>query len=148
MRWMEAAAAMALIGLMALPAAAADKREPPSCAAIRFRPIPSGLSDGIQDAGLYKSRFGRIDVKANVKNGAAQSYFVDVNGTKLAARAELPKAAATCAKVKRLGAPIKPLEPCSGDALTVLITHSGDKRYFMLYAHSSGSWRYCSGGSG
>ncbi|HUZ73199.1 MAG TPA: hypothetical protein VMU87_09445 [Stellaceae bacterium] len=148
MRWIEAAAAVALIGLTALPAAAAERREPPSCAAIRFRPIPSGLSDGVQDAGIYKSRFGRIDVKANVKAGAAQSYFVEINGTKLAARAVLPKAAATCAKVKRLSAPGKPLEPCSGDALTVLITHSGDKRYFLLYAHSGRTWRYCSGGAG
>lgn len=148
MRWVEAAAALALIGLMALPAAAAERREPPSCAAIRFRPVPSGLSDGVQDAGLYKSRFGRIDVKANVKGGAAESYFVEINGTKLAAKtADLPKDAATCAKVKRLGMPAKPLDPCSGDSLTVLITHSGDKRYFLLYAHSGGSWHYCSGGT-
>jgi hypothetical protein len=148
MRWVEAASAAGLVALIAFSAAAADRREPPSCAAIRFRPVPSGLSDGVQDAGIYKSRFGRIDVKANVKNGAAQSYFVEINGTKLAAGAELPKAAATCAEVKRLSAPTHPLVPCSGDPLTVLITHSGDKRYFLLYARSHGSWRYCSGGAG
>jgi len=51
--------------LAASPLGAAD-REPPSCAAITFRPVPSGLADGAQNAGLYKSRFGRIEVVATV----------------------------------------------------------------------------------
>jgi hypothetical protein len=143
------AAAAALVGLIALPLHAAEKREPPSCAAIAFRPVPAGLNDGVQDAGLYKSRFGRIVVKANVKDGAVQSYFVEINGKPLTdvAAADLPKAATNCAKVKRMSAPAKPLDPCEGDRLTVLITHGNDKRFFLLYGHTGGSWQYCSAGA-
>ncbi len=149
MRKVGFAAAATLVGLLVLSAQAAEKREPPSCAAIAFRPVPSGASDGVQDAGLYKSRFGRIEVKANVKGGAAQSYFVEINGKALTEvpAADLPKAATNCAKVKRMSAPAKPLDPCDGDRLTVLITHGNDKRYFLLYGHTGGSWQYCSAGA-
>jgi hypothetical protein len=149
MRKLAFAACAALVALLAIPAVAAEKREPPACAAIAFRPVPSGLNDGVQDAGIYKSRFGRIDLKANVKGGAAQSYFVEINGKPLAAvpAGNLPKEAENCAKVKRMGAASKPLDPCSGDRLTVLITHHGDKRYFLLYGHSGGTWHYCSAGT-
>ena len=128
---------------------AAPEKTPPACAAIAFRPVASGTTDGEQDAGLYKSRFGRIELKANVKGGAAESYFVEINGKPLSAvpAANLPKEAENCAKVKRMSAPAKPLEPCSGDRLSVLITHHDDKRYFLLYGHSSGSWHYCSAGT-
>lgn len=149
MRKLELAMAAALMALVAVAAAAAEQREPPSCAAIAFRPVPSGLNDGVQDAGLYKSRFGRIELKANVKGGSPQSYFVEINGKALTAvpAADLPKVAANCAQVKRMSAPGKPLDPCSGDRLTVLITHSNDKRYFLLYGHASGAWHYCGGGT-
>ena len=67
---------IALIGLLslagaslALPLQAQSAKEPPSCAAIKFRAVPSGMTDGEQDAGLYKSRFGRIELKATVKTG-------------------------------------------------------------------------------
>ncbi len=142
------AAAAAVVALVAVSAIAAEK-QPPSCAAIAFRPVPSGLNDGVQDAGLYKSRFGRIELKANVKGGAAESYFVEINGKPLSAvpAANLPKEAENCAKVKRMSAPAKPLEPCSGDRLSVLITHHDEQRYFLLYGHSSGTWHYCSAGT-
>ena len=145
----EFAATAALVALVALSAVAAEKKEPPSCAAIAFRPVPSGLNDGVQDAGLYKSRFGRIELKANVKGGVAESYFVEINGKPLSAvpAPNLPKEAESCAKVKRMSAPAKPLDPCSGDRLSVLITHHDDKRYFLLYGHSGGTWHYCSAGT-
>jgi hypothetical protein len=149
MRKIAIAGSAALVALGALGAAAADKREPPSCAAIAFRPVPTGLNDGVQDAGLYKSRFGRIELKANVKSGAAESYFVAINGKALTAvpAANLPKEAQDCAKVKRMSAPAKPLDPCNGDRLSVLITHHADQRYFLLYGHSGGAWHYCSAGT-
>jgi hypothetical protein len=145
----EIAAALAVLLMSALPAAAADKKEPPSCAAIAFRPVASGLTDGVQDAGLYKSRFGRIEVKANVKGGAPQGYFVQIDGKPLnnVASRDLPADAASCAKVKRMTAPAAALDPCTGDRLTVLITHGGDKRYFLLYGHNGGSWKFCSAGA-
>jgi hypothetical protein len=138
--------------LLQLPAAsAADKREPPSCSAIAFRPIPPGSSDGVQDAGLYHSRFVRIEVKASVKGGQPD-YFVEINGkkpTSVAAR-DLPKDVAACAKLKRMSAPGAAAVPCTGDRLTVLTSHSGDERYYLLYGHEGkgpDGWRFCSAGT-
>ena len=141
-------AAVALLALFVLPVFAAEK-EPPSCAAIAFRPVSSGLNDGVQDAGLYKSRFGRIEVKANVKGGTAQGYFVEIDGKPLTnvAVADLPKSIAACAKTKRLSVPANPQDTCDGDRLTVLISHANDKRYFLLFGHAGGTWRYCSAGT-
>ena len=36
---------------------------------LTFRPLTSDAGEGEQDAGLYKSRFGRIVVKGTVKGG-------------------------------------------------------------------------------
>jgi hypothetical protein len=147
----ELAVAAALFACVSLPAAAAT-REPPACSAMTFRPIASGLNDGVQNAGLYKSRFGRIEVKANVKGGAAQGYFVEIDGkppTAVAA-ADLPKNVTECAKLKRMSAPDKPEDPCLGDRLAVLTSHSGDKRYTLLYGHEghgAEAWHFCSAGA-
>jgi hypothetical protein len=148
----EFAVAAVLAALVSFPAAAAETREPPACSAIAFRPIASGLNDGVQTAGLYKSRFGRIEVKANVKGGTAQGYFVEINGkppTQVAAP-DLPKNVADCAKLKRLATPGKAEEPCVGDRLTVLTSHSGDKRYYLLFGHEgrgAEAWHFCSAGT-
>lgn len=145
-------AAAGLLVALAASAFAAEKREPPSCSAIAFRPIASGLSDGVQDAGLYKSRFGKIEVKANVKGGAAESYFVEINGKPPLAVAgqDLPSDVTACAKLKRMSAPSMAMAPCVGDRLTVLTSHSGDKRYYLLYGHQgrgSEAWHFCSAGT-
>ncbi|HUK61647.1 MAG TPA: hypothetical protein VLV50_20610 [Stellaceae bacterium] len=152
---LEIALAAAVGGLLSLSvglAAAAETRQPPACSAIAFRPLPSGLTDGVQNAGLYHSRFGRMEVKANVKNGTPEGYFVEIDGkppTKVAAQ-NLPADVTACAKLKRMGAPAKGEDPCSGDRLTVLTSHSGDKRYYLLYAHEgrgAEAWHFCSAGS-
>ncbi len=140
---------LALCGaLLALPGiAVAAGKEPPACAAITFRPVPSGLSDGEQNAGLYKSRFGRIEVMATVKNGEPVDYYVNVNGkppSKLGGA--LPASIAACAKAKRLGPVGNPPEHCFGDKLAVLIEHAEDQRYVLLYAHRTGEWHFCSAG--
>jgi len=152
---LEAALAAALAALLTLPVAltaSAQTKEPPACSAIAFRPLPSGLSDGVQNAGLYHSRFGRMEVKANVKNGQPQGYFVEIDGkppVKVAAQ-DLPKDVAACAKLKRMSAPGKGEDPCMGDRLTVLTSHSGDKRYYLLYGHEghgAEAWHFCSAGT-
>jgi hypothetical protein len=144
-------AAAVIAGLQAtlfVGSVAAAEKTPPACAAVTFRPVPSGLADGEQNAGRYKSRFGRIDVVATVKSGEAQSYFVEVNGKPPAAVAgALPPSVEACAKAKRMGAIGTPPDHCIGDKLAVLIDHSGDKRYVLLYAHRSGEWRFCSAGA-
>jgi len=143
-------AAAILLGLMAAQqAAAADKKEPPSCSAITFRPVPSGMTDGVTDAGLYKSRFGRIEVKTTVKDGTAQDYFVEINGKPLdkVAAKDLPKDIEACAKLKRMSAPAASADACTGDRFTVLITHNGEKRFFLLYGHAGGNWKFCRAGT-
>ena len=133
--------------LASSPSPALAAKQPPNCAAIAFKPILSRSGDGQQDAGLYKSRFGRIEVKAAVKDGAVQRYFVEINGKPLdPIRGALPESLAACAKAKRLSPPTPSNSQCVGDQLTVLIDHSGDTRYVLLYVHHAGSWHYCSAG--
>ena len=135
-------------GAAASAIAGAAGKEPPACAALTFRPVPSGSTDGDQNAGLYKSRFGRIEVIASVKGGEAQTYRVEVNGKPPAAiSGALPKTIVDCAKAKRLGAIGTPPERCLGDRLAVLIDHTGDRRYVLLYAHRGSDWHFCSAGT-
>ena len=125
---------------------AAPSGTPPNCSAIAFRPILARTGDGDQDAGLYKSRYGRIEVKATVKDGATQNYFVEINGKALTPAKDLPSTIALCAKAKRLPAPGTPDPACIGDQLQVLNVHNGDDRYVLLYAHRAGAWHFCSAG--
>jgi hypothetical protein len=125
---------------------AANSATPPNCSAIAFRPILARTGDGEQDAGLYKSRYGRIEVKATVKDGAAANYFVEINGQPLRSAAELPGSIALCAKAKRLPAPAAPDAACIGDQLQVLNVHNNDDRFVLLYVHRAGAWHFCSAG--
>ena len=122
-------------------------KEPPACAAIHFRGIPAGMSDGVENAGLYRSRFGLIEVKGNVKGGQVQNYFVTVNNTEPKAAGTLPKTVASCAAAKHLPAPGAPMSACMGDRLSVLIDHAGDRRYILLYARQGPDWNLCSAGA-
>lgn len=142
------AAAVALFFLLSLvPGRAASLREPPSCAAIAFQPIPARSGTGQQDAGLYKSRFGRIELKAVVKNGVPQNYFVEIDGKPLApVKGPLPISISECAKAKRLTPPGKSVKACVGDQLTVMIDHVGDDRYMLLYAYHGRAWHFCRAG--
>ena len=143
-----AGAAVAIVNAAGPGSAGAADKEPPVCAALTFRPVPSGSTDGEQNAGLYKSRFGRIVVVASVKGGEAQTYYVEVNGKPPAAiSGALPKSIVDCAKAKRLGAVGAPPEHCLGDKLAVLIDHAGDRRYVLLYAHRGSDWLFCSAGT-
>lgn len=131
---------------LAVPAVAAEKASS-GCASIAFHPVPAGLTDGEQEAGHYKSVFGRIEVKVLVKGGVAQSYFVEVNGKPLdRISGPLPPSVAVCAKLKGLAAPGRPLQPCLADRLVVLIGHSAERRYIVLYGRTGGASRFCSAG--
>jgi hypothetical protein len=130
-----------------VPSAWAAAKEPPTCAAISFRALPSGATDGDQDAGLYKSRFGKIIVTGTVKSGEVQTYYVTVNDARPADAGTLPGTVASCASSKHLPVPGKSEASCVGDRLQVLIEHSGAKRYVLLYARQSGKWGFCSAGA-
>src|SRR5437868_15208674 len=103
-----------VFGLAASPGWAAAKpthahatagKSAPSCAALAFRPVPAGASDGEQTAGMYRSRFARLELRASVQNGAPANYYVVAGGTRLAAAQGLPEAATNCATLKKMPKP-------------------------------------------
>src|SRR6516164_1751925 len=110
------------------------QKAPPACAAIVFRPLPSGMTDGEQQAGLYKSRHARLALHAEVKQGEPVNYFVLAGGKRLAAGpASLPEAAVSCAAAKKMPAPGAPASSCIGERFTLVIAHTGNERLAMLY---------------
>ena len=140
------------VALFALAAVAAAKppagKPPPACAAITFRPLPSGMTDGEQQAGMYKSRHARLALHAEVKQGQPVDYFVVSGGKRLdAGPANLPEAAASCAAVKKMPAPGAPASPCTGQRFTVVVAHAGNERLAMLYGLDGGTWRFCTAGT-
>jgi hypothetical protein len=141
------------IAVAAATAAAATKpppaqKAPPSCAAIAFRPVPSGMTDGEQQAGMYKSRHARLALHAQVKQGEAVDYFVIAGGKRpAAAPASLPEAAASCAAAKKMPAPGAPASSCTGQRFTVVVAHAGKERLALLYGLDGANWRFCSAGA-
>jgi len=141
-------AGLGMAGASAASAAqSASAKEPPGCAAIAFRPIASGMSDGTQDSGLYKSRFGRIELKATVKSGEAQDYFVEVNGKAPAPLTAAPASLSSCAQSKKLPAPASASAACTGDHFMVVVDHAGKDRLFALYGRQGTAYHFCRAGS-
>lgn len=142
---------IALCGLVAgfaavLPAVAAEGPTNTSCAAIAFRPVAPSDTDGEQTAAYYKSHLGRIEIRTVVQGGKSERYFVMLNGEPLKPVARVPDAVVACAKAKRLTAPANPENACLGDRLMVLIAHTPEQRYLLLYAHHGNNWHFCSAG--
>jgi hypothetical protein len=141
-----------VLSLPAVAAIAASKppaqKAPPACAAITFRPLPSGMTDGEQQAGMYKSRHARLALHAQVKQGEPIDYFVIAGGKRLAAGpASLPEAATSCAAAKKMPPPATPASSCTGQHFTVVVAHAGNERLAMLYALDGSTWRFCTAGS-
>jgi hypothetical protein len=134
--------------LTAVPAWAQAKKEPPTCSQITFRPVTPEAGEGEQEAGLYKSLFGRILVKGVVKSGRVENHFVTVNNKRPDPASNLPPSVAACAQQKKAPAPTQATtNSCVGDRLQVLVSHAGDKRYVLLYARDGGKWQLCSVGT-
>jgi len=139
-------AAGAAIGFARL-APAAEPLSSQNCAAIAFHPVAPGTSDGQQEAGYYKSRLGRIEVRASVKGGTATRYYVSLDGAVLASlRAPLPPLVAACAKAKGLSPPLHSDSSCVGDRLVVMIADADGHHYLLLYARHGHAWHFCSAG--
>src|SRR5260370_34037913 len=119
----------------------------PTCAALAFRPVPAGSSDGEQTAGMYRSRFARLELRASVQNGAPANYYIVAGGTRLAAAQGLPEAAANCANLKKMTLPQAATESCMGDRFTIVVAQAGAKRDAMLYAANGNNWRFCNAGT-
>jgi hypothetical protein len=106
------------------------------------------MSDGEQQAGMYRSRFARLELRAEVKQGEPTDYSVSSGGKRLAAApASLPESAVSCAAAKKMPTPGTPASPCTGQSFTVVIAHSGSERLALLYAMDGSAWRFCSAGS-
>ena len=68
----------------------AGRKGPPACSALTFRAVASGASDGEQQAGYYRSRYGTLALHADVKQGQPTDYFVLADGKRLAAAPAAP----------------------------------------------------------
>jgi hypothetical protein len=145
---LAAAAALALGALGSAPAPAIAADGPPACALIKVRPLVPGGADGEQEAGMYRSRFGHLELKASVKSGEAQDYYLTAGGKKLGAVTNVPAAAANCAKEKKMPAPAKAAAAsCTGQRFATVIAHSGKDRVALLYGLKNSQWEFCSAGT-
>lgn len=137
-------AAGAALGL-APAEAATTKKEPPACAAISFRPVATGTPDGEQEAGSYKSRFGRIEIKADVKGGAASNYYMVINGKRADAMPTPPAASEKCLTSKSVKLPFEKQAQgaCTGDRFRVVIDRSGAKPMALFFGLRGNAWAYC-----
>jgi len=140
--------ALASAALSAYAATKAPGKAAPACSAISFRPLPPGMADGEQQAGMYKSHHGRLELRAEVKQGNPVGYYVTSAGKRLAAApSSLPEAAASCAAAKKMPRPETPASSCTGQRFKVVIAHAGDQRLALLYGQDGGSWHFCSAGT-
>jgi hypothetical protein len=106
------------------------------------------MADGGQQAGMYRSRNGRLELRADVKQGTPVDYYVTTGGKRItAAPASLPEAAASCAAAKKMPKPEAPASSCTGQRFTVVVAHAGDQRLALLYGQDSNSWHFCSAGT-
>src|ERR1700756_4687434 len=124
------------------------QKAPPACAAITFRAVPSGVTDGEQQAGMYKSQHARLALHPQVKQGERVDYCVLAEGKRLgAAPANLPEAATSCAAAKKMPAPGAPASSCTGQRFTVVVAHAGKDRLALLYGLDGANWRFCTAGT-
>jgi hypothetical protein len=106
------------------------------------------MPDGEQQAGMYKSRNGRLELRAEVKQGNPSDYYVTSGGKRVAAAASnVPEAAAACAAAKKMPKPETPASSCTGQRFRVVVAHTGDQRMALLYGEDGGSWHFCSAGT-
>lgn len=140
--------ALATATLSADAATKAPGKAAPACSAIVFRPLPSGMADGEQQAGMYKSRHGRIELRAEVKQGNPVDYYVTSAGKRVAAASSsLPEEAASCAAAKKMPNPGAPASPCTGQRFKVVVAHAREQRLALLYGQDGGGWHFCSAGT-
>jgi hypothetical protein len=127
----------------------AAEKGPPACSALTFRAVASGASDGDQQAGYYRSRYGSLALHAQVKGGQPTDYFVLADGKKLnAAPASLPDWAGTCAEKKQVPRPSGAgTSPCTGQRFKVVLAHDAKDRLALLYGLDGSTWHFCSAGS-
>jgi len=140
-------AAAAAVAVCPAPAEAAAGKEPPACGQVSFRPLVPGAPDGEQDAGLYKSRFVKIELKATVQGGVATDYHLLINGKPAQPMAGgIPKSAEACLKSKHVVVPVKAISgACLGNRFRVVLDRSSGKKLALLFGLQGNDWYYCNG---
>jgi hypothetical protein len=115
------------------------------CAAVILSGVASGAADGRQQAGYYNSQLGRLELHAEVADGAARDYRLSLAGQRLvAAPRPWPKAVTTCLKAKGVGSAGHDPVECHGDRFKVIMTRAASAQYLLLYAMTKpGPWRFC-----
>lgn len=143
------AGALALAAGAAGPAAAqkAAGKKPPACAGITFRPLNPGLPDGEHMAGMYGSRFGRMELMGEVRGGQPASYHLLVKGKRLEPVQDVPASAHPCLKSKNVKVPFDRSEACVGPRYRVVVDSSGKQKLFMLFAIKGEDWALCQAGT-
>lgn len=133
-------------GLAVASADAAEGKQPPACSAISFRPLAAGAPDGEQDAGLYKSRFVKFELKATVKGGAPETYYMVVDGKRPEALAGgVPKGIEGCLKAHSVGVPVKSqASTCTGNRFRIVVARVGDRKTALLFGLQGNDWLFCS----
>ncbi|KAF0117840.1 MAG: hypothetical protein FD149_994 [Rhodospirillaceae bacterium] len=132
------------------PAGATPKQEPhgkapPSCAAISFRPLVMGMPNGTHEAGIYKSRFTRMELMAEVDGGTPKTYFLHVNGRKLeSALPAIPHEVEGCLKSKHVRLPVvKQSGACTGSRFRAVVFRGGKQKVAMLFGLQGDEWHLC-----
>ena len=115
------------------------------CAGIIVAAIPAGTPDGRQQAGFLKSALGRVELRADVRNGTARNYALSLPGQTLVEAARpWPPAVLTCLKAKAIAAAPKQTQDCRGSRFEIVMSRADSAQYLMLYAMTSpGPWRLC-----
>lgn len=133
--------------LAAVPSLAfAQQKSPPACAAISYRPLPTGLGDGTQQAGTYSSRFARINLMAEVQGGEARNYFITINEERAQPlQGDIPASLQPCLKSKNIALPIQRQgDQCTGSRFRVVLANAEKQRYAMLFGLQGDQWQLCS----
>lgn len=134
-----------VLAMTGTAAAATAKKEPPACSAISFRTVPPGTPDGEQDAGLYKSRFAKIELKAEVQGGVAKTYYMVINGKKVEQATTPPALSDGCLTSKNVKLPYQkqPAGSCTGERFRVVIDRSSGKPVAAFFGLQGNAWAYC-----
>ncbi|MDR3435148.1 hypothetical protein [Telmatospirillum sp.] len=140
-----ATAFVLMAGLANTAFAENGRKDPPACGAITFRSLGAAPQEGTQNAGLYRSRFGKIVLRADVNGGQAKTYFLEVNGKQLdPLKGALPASLNECLNSKHVKMPAPAAgASCLGERFRVVLDNTGKQKYVMLFALKGDVWALC-----
>jgi hypothetical protein len=123
-----------------------DGKQPPACGAVNFRPIEGSPAEGQQQAGYYRSRFARIQLMAEVKDGQARNYRMLLNGEPAGgAGGTPPRGSEECLRSKGVATPVEalPAGQCTGARFRVVTDRRAQPASAILLALQGDRWKLC-----